>query len=59
MPIKIRNLYDIHKTKIKFIAFILVLPFILIFLNLLMNTIFNLGIYTGTFIRILYELVTY
>lgn len=41
------------------IAFILCLPFGLIILNLLLNTLFQLGIYTGTFLRFLYSIVVY
>jgi len=44
---------------IKTIIFITSLPIILTVLNYLLNTILNLGIYTGTFLRFLYELVVY
>lgn len=45
--------------KIKIIIFILCLPFALTVLNLFLRTLFQLGIYTGTFLRFLYSIVVY
>lgn len=48
-----------NKKKIKIIISILCLPFGLEILNLLLNTLFQLGIHTGTFLRFLYNIVVY
>jgi len=55
MPTKIIKNKDFSKI----ISSIIIAPFCLIIFNLLFNTIFNLGTYTGTFIRCLYNLVVY
>lgn len=52
-----RNILESKKTKI--IVFILCLPFGLTILNLLLRTLFQLGAYTGTFLRFLYSIVVY
>lgn len=48
-----------YKKIVKIIIFILCSPFCLMVLNLLFNTLFQLGIYTGTFLRFLYSIVVY
>ena len=59
MSNKIKGFVKQNKVKIfnitYFLAFFLMLPII----NLCTKALFNLGIYTGTFIRFLYEVVTY
>ena len=59
MSNKIKEMYYTRKKVINNILFILTIPFLLIVINLLTNTIFNLGVYTGTFMRFLYDIVTY
>lgn len=49
----------LESRRIKIIVFILGLPFSLTILNLLLGTLFQLGIYTGTFLRFLYSIVVY
>lgn len=48
-----------HTKIIKTIILILCSPFCLMILNLLLSTLFQLGIYTGTFLRFLYSIVVY
>lgn len=48
-----------HQKLIKLIIFILALPFVLTTLNLFFKTLFQLGVYAGTFLRFLYEFVVY
>lgn len=59
MSYKIKEFFKERKQKIYnfiyLIAFFLWLPVI----NLCTKVLFNLGIYTGTFIRFLYDIVTY
>lgn len=57
--IKIKNIIESKQKLIKIILIIICLPFGLTVLNLLLNSLFNLGIYTGTFLRFLYEIVVY
>ena len=59
MPIKIKAFYDNHQRIIRFLLYLLIVPFLLVLINYLTNTLFNLGIGTGTFLRALYELVVY
>lgn len=56
---KIKSKVLEYQKIVKIIAFILALPFGLTILNLLLNTLFQLGIYTGTFLRFLYSIVVY
>ena len=55
--INIKNFLIKHKTKIYMILFILLLPVWLIVLKVIMIFTFQIGKYTGTFIRAIYELV--
>ncbi len=48
-----------HKKVGKVLAIIISLPFSLSILNLLLDTIFQLGIHMGTFLRFLYQIVVY
>lgn len=57
--IKLKNSILLHQKIIKTITFVLSLPLVLIILNLLFETLFNLGVYTGTFLRFLYAIVVY
>lgn len=57
--IRLKNNIYKHEKILKAVTFIICLPFILIILNYLLNTILNLGIYTGTFFRFLYDIVVY
>ena len=57
--INIKRIILDNKKIIKTITFTICLPFSLTILNLLFNTLFNLGVYTGTFIRFLYSIVVY
>lgn len=57
--IKLKKLLFDYQKVIKIISVIICLPFGLIILELLLNSIFNLGIYTGTFFRFLYDIVVY
>jgi len=57
--IKLKNCISSHQKILKTIAFVLSLPFVLIILNLLFDALFNLGVYTGTFLRFLYAIVVY
>ena len=59
MSIKIKKFCCVHKSILKFILYLLCLPFVLVFMNYLINAIFNLGVYAGTFIRCLYNIVVY
>jgi len=53
MLMQIVNLYKKHQT----IFQILLFPFVLMVVNILILTIMNLGVYLGTFLRGLLELV--
>lgn len=55
--IKIKKLIINHKNIFSFCIIILMLPFALIILNYLFDTIFNIGTYTGTFMRYLYKFI--
>ena len=44
---------------IKLLLLIIAIPFLLVVINLLLNTIFNLGIYVGTFLRFMYNIVVF
>jgi len=57
--IKLKKIVFENKQMIKTIMLIISSPFILIVLNLILNTLFELGIYVGTFIRFLYSIVVY
>jgi len=57
--IKIKEQLFVKQKVIRTIGFIICSPFVLTILNLLLQTLFNLGIYTGTFLRFLYEFVVY
>lgn len=57
--IKIKRLVLEHQKIIKIIISVLCLPFCLTILNLLLETLFHLGIYTGTFLRFLYSVIVY
>ena len=48
-----------YKFFIKVFLIVFSLPFALVITNLLMQTLFNLGTYTGTFLRFLYQIVVY
>lgn len=48
-----------YKFFIKIFLIVFSLPFVLVVTNLLMQTLFNLGTYTGTFLRFLYQIVVY
>ena len=54
--VKLRNLLC---DNVKVIVFLICLPFGTYLLNLVLNMFFNLGIYTGTFLRFLYDIVVY
>ena len=56
---KFRSYVLEYKKIIKTILFILCSPIILTVLNYVLNTILNLGLYTGTFLRFLYDIVVY
>ena len=56
---KWKNVFLEHKKIVKTIILFLCLPFGLTVLNLLLSTLFQLGIYLGTFIRFLYHIVVY
>jgi hypothetical protein len=55
--IKVKNIE--YKKLVKIVLSIFLSPFAITVLNLLLSTIFNLGIYTGTFLRFLYSIVVY
>ena len=57
--IKIKNKIQTQQKVIKTFLIIISLPLGLTILELLLSSIFNLGIYTGTFLRFLYEIVVY
>lgn len=59
MPNKIKKFYYKHGNSLKTIGIIAIAPFCLVIINLMNSTIFNLGIYTGTFIRYLYEFIVH
>ena len=48
-----------YKFFIKVFLIVFSLLFALVITNLLMQTLFNLGTYTGTFLRFLYQIVVY
>lgn len=58
MSVKIKKYLE-SSIVVKIIFFILVCPFMLVFLNLVLETIFNLGTYFGTFLRYLFEFIAY
>ena len=57
--IKVKDSILSHQKIMKTIGLIACLPFGLIIIDLLLKSIFNLGIYTGTFLRFLYDFVVY
>lgn len=57
--IKIKQGYLKYQKIINTAFFLLLLPLGLIVLELVMRSIFNLGSYTGTFLRCLYDIVVY
>jgi hypothetical protein len=59
MPIKIKEFYNKHDSGIRFLGYLLILPILLVVITNLANVLFNLGVYTGTFIRALYSIVVY
>ena len=59
MPIKIKKCIESNINIIKIVSFILLSPFIAMFLTLVLETIFNLGIYLGTFFRFLFDFIAY
>ena len=58
MPIKIIKNIESNRI-VKVILFILLSPFIAMFLTLILKTLFNLGTYLGTFLRFLFDIVVY
>ena len=56
---KFKNYVLEYQKIIKTTLFILCLPISLTVLNYILNTILNLGVYTGTFLRFLYDIVVY
>lgn len=48
-----------YKKFFQILALIFCLPFGLTVLNLIFSTLFQLGIYSGTFLRFLYSIVVY
>lgn len=56
---KFKNYVLEYQKIIKTTLFILCLPISLTVLNYILNTILNLGTYTGTFLRFLYDIVVY
>ncbi len=59
MSNKIKAYYNLNKSKISNSISIILFLFLIPIINLFTKTLFNLGIYTGTFIRFLYEILTY
>lgn len=57
--IHIKKLILNHKRIIINTLLLLSSPFCLVILNMLCNTLFNLGIYVGTFLRFLYNFIVY
>lgn len=48
-----------HKNIIKNVMLIICSPFLVMIIQMFLQTILNLGLYFGTFIRCLYEIVVY
>lgn len=48
-----------HIKLLKCLLLLFSLPIILYIVNLILNTIFNLGVYSGTFLRLLYNFFLY
>ena len=59
MSIKIKELYFKQDKGLRFLGYLLILPILLVAITNLANVLFNLGVYTGTFIRALYSIVVY
>ena len=59
MSNKIKNNILLHSNVIKKVFYIISIPFGLRIANLLGKSLFNLGTYTGTFLRFLYDIVVY
>ena len=59
MSIKIKEFYVKHDRGIRFWGYLFILPILLVAITNLANVVFNLGVYMGTFIRALYNLVVY
>lgn len=59
MSNKIKKVCDKYKSLLKISLIIFTLPFSLKLINLFTEVVFSLGLYTGTFIRFLYDIVTY
>ncbi len=57
--IKCKTFLSEHKKAFKLISIIVCLPILSTVLNLVLSTLFELGVYTGTFIRFLYHIVVY
>lgn len=57
--IEFKNRLLSHKKVIEIIIFTLALPFCLTIINMFLSTLFNLGVYSGTFLRFLYDVVVY
>ena len=57
--IKIKQNYLKYKKTINIILILILLPVGLTILDLVLHFIFNLGIYIGTFLRYLYNIVVY
>ena len=57
MSAKIKKTLFNNKKIFISVVFILLAPFWLNFLTLVLNSILNLGIYTGTFLRNLYNFI--
>lgn len=57
--IKLKNRIVEHNKVMKIVFLLFISPLILTVLNFLLNTLFQLGIYTGTFLRFLYSIVVY
>lgn len=47
------------KKYIKLFLIIAFLPIMLVVVNLILNTLFNLGIYVGTFLRFVYHIIVF
>ena len=58
MSYKIKKLYFSHEKTFKIVLFIIFMPILLYTLELIFDVLFNLGIYSGTFLRYLFNVVT-
>jgi len=57
--LKLKDNYSKYKKIINVTLLLILLPCGITILDLFLKTIFNLGIYFGTFIHYLYEIVVY